>query len=97
MFKQKSIFFIAAVLLTFTASFCSYAEESTSLPIHKTFTTVHQSSQTGFHQMIPYYMGGPYVFDIRDNILNGESNKRMINAFNVNPPFLKEEKKVGPT
>lgn len=85
MFKQKSIFFIAAVLLTFTASFCSYAEESTSLPIHKTFTTVHQSSQTGFHQMIPYYMGGPYVFDIRDNILNGESNKRMINAFNVNP------------
>lgn len=85
MLKHKSLYFIAVELFTFTASFCSYAEESTSLPIHKTFTTVHQSSQTGFHQMIPYYMGGPYVFDIRDNILNGESNKRMINAFNVNP------------
>lgn len=85
MLKQKSIFLIAAVLFTITASFRSFAEESISLPIHNTFISTHPSSRAGFHQMIPYFMGGPYVFDIRDNILNGEGNKRLITAFDVNP------------
>ena len=80
---MKKFHISTAIFLSCILPDILYAADS--LKVYNSFEHSIPSETCDFYQVAPYFKGGSFIFDHKDNIINGKSNTRNVNSFKVNP------------